>query len=433
VKSSSGERLQKLLAAAGLGSRRECEELIVQGRVEVDRKVVNELGAKADPQTQEIRLDGQVLRLEPKVYYLVNKPPGVVSTNSDPSGRARVVDLAPDKQRLFTVGRLDRSSAGLILLTNDGELANRIAHPRYGIEKVYHVEVVGRPAREDLKKLRDGIHLAEAFVRVEHLRVKRRLKNSTLLEIILSEGRNREIRRMLARLGHKVIKLTRVAIGPLRLGDMPPGAFRELEGREIRQLKSLLRGGSTQSRESNNRQRKTRAAQTRATHGRASQGRSAQTRSSQGGPSQGRVQQGKPQEKTSRLPKTGVRQATVLAYDDEPATPRPGKKKRVRRERQKHRDRAAGNDDLSVESGEAKTAKRAVKGKRSSTKKRTDDGKRTVGEGAGRTKKKASYDGAKSAGRGKSASRKKSGGKKTGGKTAGRVKKSSGGRGGKRR
>ena len=143
---TTGERLQKVLAAAGLGSRRACEELIVAGRVEIDGQIAAELGVRVDPQKQEIRVDGTPLRQPKTVYYLLNKPPGYLSTNSDPTGRQRVIDLLPADERLFTVGRLDRSSEGLILATNDGELANRLAHPRFGIDKVYHVEVVGHPS-----------------------------------------------------------------------------------------------------------------------------------------------------------------------------------------------------------------------------------------------------------------------------------------------
>jgi len=231
------ERLQKVLAAAGHGSRRSCEELIVAGRVQVDGKVADELGTKVDPTKQEVRVDGVALPRQKWRYYLVNKPAGVVSTNRDPSGRPRVVDLVPGDQRLFTVGRLDLNSEGLILVTNDGDLANELAHPRYGVEKVYEVEVAGKPEPEHLRQLQAGIYLAEAFVKAEHVRVKKRRPKSTLLEITLREGRNRGIRRMLARVGHKVLRLRRVALGPLRLGNMPVGSYRELTAGEIEKLR----------------------------------------------------------------------------------------------------------------------------------------------------------------------------------------------------
>jgi 23S rRNA pseudouridine2605 synthase len=236
------QRLQKILAAAGVGSRRHCEELIASGRVEVDRRVVTEPGTKADPAEQEIRVDGQPLQRERLVYFVVNKPTGVVSTNRDPSGRTRVIDLVNYGGRLFTVGRLDLSSEGLILVTNDGELANRLAHPRYGVEKTYHVEVAGLIDRQQLARLRKGVHLAEGFAQVVSARVKHQYKNSTLLEIVLAEGRNREIRRILARVGHKVERLKRVALGPLRLAELPPGEVRPLERAELRKLKQAAHG-----------------------------------------------------------------------------------------------------------------------------------------------------------------------------------------------
>ncbi len=231
------ERLQKVLAAAGLGSRRQCEELIETGRVEVDRKVVTELGSKADPRQQEIRVDGIALPRPKVVHYMLNKPVGIVSTNADPAGRPRVIDLIPGGQRLFTVGRLDISSEGLILVTNDGDLANRLAHPRYGIEKTYNAEVAGTIEKEDLEKLRKGVYLAEGFARVKHVKVKTQYKQSALLEIVLDEGRNREIRRLLARIGHKVLRLKRIALGPLRLGELEPGAHRPLSHEELRELR----------------------------------------------------------------------------------------------------------------------------------------------------------------------------------------------------
>jgi 23S rRNA pseudouridine2605 synthase len=236
------QRLQKVLAAAGVGSRRHCEELILAGRVEVDGQTVLELGTKTDPQSEQIRVDGVPISQPAKAYFLVHKPPGVVSTSHDPSGRPRVIDLVPYSGRLFTVGRLDLWSEGLMLVTNDGELANRLAHPRYGVAKTYQVEVAGAMAPADLSRLRGGVHLAEGMTRVVSARVKHRFRHSTLLEIVLAEGRNREIRRMLARLGHKVLRLKRVALGPLRLADLPPGAVRPLRRQEVRELERAAAG-----------------------------------------------------------------------------------------------------------------------------------------------------------------------------------------------
>ncbi len=241
-KTDGAERLQKILAGAGLGSRRQCEELILAGRVHVDGHAVTALGTKADPTRQTIQVDGVALARPRQVYFMVNKPNGVVSTSSDPSGRPRVIDLVPYPGRLFTVGRLDLSSEGLILVTNDGELANRLTHPRYGVEKTYQVEVAGSLDRKELDRLRKGVHLAEGFARVVSAKVKRQYKNSTQLEIVLSEGRNREIRRILARVGHKAMRLKRVALGPLRLAELPVGRVRELERDELRKLKQAAAG-----------------------------------------------------------------------------------------------------------------------------------------------------------------------------------------------
>ena len=170
---AAGQRLQSVLAAAGLGSRRQCEELIAQGRVEIDRQVVTELGTRVDPVAREIRVDGTVLHGCSHVYYALNKPTGVLSTNNDPSGRARVIDLVPASAgRLFSVGRLDLNSEGLILLTNDGELANRLTHPRYGVEKTYRVLVAGETTAGELEQLRRGIHLAEGVARVARVKAR---------------------------------------------------------------------------------------------------------------------------------------------------------------------------------------------------------------------------------------------------------------------
>ena len=237
-----GERLQKVLAAAGLASRRSAEELILEGRVEVDGQVVTELGTRVDRQRQEVLVDGEPLPRPKLVYFAVHKPSGVVSTARDPAGRTRVTDLLPpDAGRVFNVGRLDLESEGLILVTNDGELANQLTHPSHGVEKIYEVQVAGHPDPEVLAQLRKGVHLAEGSARAVNVRAKGRRKNSTILEMVLDEGRNREIRRLLARVGHKVQRLTRIAVGPLRLGDLPRGAVRRLTPEEVRKLRSFVR------------------------------------------------------------------------------------------------------------------------------------------------------------------------------------------------
>lgn len=237
-------RLQTILAAAGLGSRRQCEELILAGRVEVERQVVTQLGTRVDPLRQKIRVDGIELRTPQTVWYALNKPTGVVCTNRDPGGRPRAVDLVPEaRERLFTVGRLDLNSEGLLLLTNDGEMANRLTHPRYGVSKTYRVLVAGNPTREVLNQLRRGVYLAEGVARITGVTIKRRYKKSTVLEMVLQEGRNREIRRSLARVGHKVMRLVRIATGPIRLGNLAPGEYRPLSSTEVHQLTRWAGGG----------------------------------------------------------------------------------------------------------------------------------------------------------------------------------------------
>jgi 23S rRNA pseudouridine2605 synthase len=231
------ERLQKVLASAGLGSRRSCEELITTGRVEVDRVVVTELGTRVDPRAQEIRVDGERLPQVRRVVYMLHKPVGVVTTNVDPAGRPRVVDLVPGDHRLFAVGRLDRMSEGLILLTNDGPLANLLAHPRYGVEKKYLVQVAGVPSEDLLGKLRQGVRLAEGEVHAKRVSMRSQHGKSAVLEMVLDEGKNREIRRMLARLGHKVHQLKRVAVGGLSLGNLLPGQWRPLAWSEVETLR----------------------------------------------------------------------------------------------------------------------------------------------------------------------------------------------------
>ncbi len=241
-RSQEGERLQKVLAAAGVASRREAEQLILEGRVEVDGKTVTELGTRVDRVHQSIQVDGEPLAKPKLVHYAVNKPEGVVCTASDPAGRTRVTDLLPPEVgRVFNVGRLDIASEGLILVTNDGELANQLTHPRHGVEKTYEVQVAGHVDVEVLGKLRKGVHLAEGFAKVVNVRIKSRRRNGTILEMVLDEGRNREIRRLLAKVGHRVQRLTRIAVGPIRLGQMPKGASRLLLPEEVRKLREHVR------------------------------------------------------------------------------------------------------------------------------------------------------------------------------------------------
>ena len=235
--SSDGkQRLQRYLASAGFGSRRQCEELIEAGRVELDGTVVTKLGTTVDPSVSKVRVDGVLLKKQKLVYYAVNKPIGVVTTNRDPHGRPRVVDLVPPDERVFPVGRLDRNSEGLILLTNDGELAQKLTHPKFGVRKVYRVTVAGKVDSETMRQMRKGIYIAEGVVRVEGAKLLKSRSRSTEMEIVLREGKNREIRRILARLGHKVQHLRRIAVGPLRLGDVPAGAYRVVSHQEVEKL-----------------------------------------------------------------------------------------------------------------------------------------------------------------------------------------------------
>ncbi|MCS7021421.1 MAG: rRNA pseudouridine synthase [Gemmataceae bacterium] len=232
------QRLNKYLAHAGVGSRRYCDELIAAGRVTVDGVVVTALGAKVDPLVHRVAVDDQPVRPERRVYWLLHKPPGVLCTNYDPDGRPRAVDLLPHvRERVYTVGRLDEASEGLLLMTNDGDLAAALMHPRFGIPKTYLVQVAGKPSREQLQRLTEGIWLSDGKVRAKSVRTLGHQGESTWLRVVLCEGKNREIRRMLARLGHKVMRLKRIAIGPVRLGRLRRGKSRPLSQKELEALR----------------------------------------------------------------------------------------------------------------------------------------------------------------------------------------------------
>ena len=230
------DRLNKYLAHAGLGSRRHCEDLISAGRVSINGKVVRELGTRVDD-GHKVFVDGQEIHGEHTVYWLVNKPRGYLCTNSDPAGRPLAIDLVPHVgERVYTVGRLDEESEGMLLLTNDGDLANRLMHPRYGVHKTYLVQVAGQPSREDLQKLTTGVWLAEGQLKARSVKRIKKQGASIWLKIVLSEGKNREILRMLARLEHKVIRLKRIAIGPVQLGHLATGKSRPLTRPELNAL-----------------------------------------------------------------------------------------------------------------------------------------------------------------------------------------------------
>ncbi|MGH3345126.1 MAG: pseudouridine synthase [Carbonactinosporaceae bacterium] len=235
---TGGVRLQKVLAQAGIGSRRTCEELIAAGRVEVDGQRVDRLGMRVDPARAVIRVDERRVATQPGLAYLAfNKPAGVVSTMSDPQGRPCLGDYVRGRrERLFHVGRLDAETEGVILLTNDGSLAHRLAHPSYGVHKVYVAEVRGPVPRELGRRLRDGIAIDGRPVAVDRFRVVGRSGDRAMVEVVLHEGRKRIVRRLLDAAGHPVRRLVRTRFGPVALGSLPPGHTRELTQHEIGEL-----------------------------------------------------------------------------------------------------------------------------------------------------------------------------------------------------
>jgi 23S rRNA pseudouridine2605 synthase len=231
-------RLQKLLAQSGVASRRKCEELMLAGLVVVDGEVVTRLGTKVDPRTAVIRVDGK--RLPPvseHVYLALNKPRGVVSTMSDPEGRRTLQDLVSDRpERLFHVGRLDTDTSGLILLTNDGDFAHRMAHPSYEVDKTYVAEVEGNVAKATIQELLDGVTLDDGPVTVSGARLVTGGAGKAIVELVIHEGRNRIVRRLLDHVGHPVRRLTRTAIGPVKLGQLKGGELRDLTLEELGEL-----------------------------------------------------------------------------------------------------------------------------------------------------------------------------------------------------
>jgi 23S rRNA pseudouridine2605 synthase len=246
------ERIQKVLANAGVASRRNIEEMVQQGRVTVNGRVVTQLPILIDPAKDKVKVDDEPIKLagggsEKRVYLLMNKPSGVYSTNVAQGEQTRAIDLLPPEfaHRVYPVGRLDAESRGLLLLTNDGELTNRLTHPRYGVAKTYKAVVDGYITPEIVEQLQHGVWLADPKsgkgFRTGHSRIKvvKRMREKSVLEITIREGRNRMVRRMLAKLGHKVRDLTRVKMGPLTLHGLEPGEVRMLTPREVKELKRL--------------------------------------------------------------------------------------------------------------------------------------------------------------------------------------------------
>ena len=235
-------RLQKLLAQSGVASRRKCEELMLAGEVEVDGEVVTRLGTKVDPRAAVIKVSGK--RLPPvsdHVYLVLNKPRGVVSTMSDPAGRRTVADFVADRpERLFHVGRLDTDTSGLLLLTNDGDFAHRMAHPSYEVEKTYVAEVAGRIAKGTVADLLSGATLDDGPVEVRRVRVIDARAEASIVELVIHEGRNRIVRRLMDHVGHPVKQLSRIRFGPVELGSLKIGGLRELTDDELGQLLDLV-------------------------------------------------------------------------------------------------------------------------------------------------------------------------------------------------
>lgn len=230
-------RLQKFLAAAGVGSRRRCEALIRSGAVTVNGQVVQRLGTRIVPGRDRVAVEDQPVALERKVYIALHKPAGCLCTNRDTHGRRRVLDLLPaDLPRLFSVGRLDANSEGLLLLTNDGEFALRLAHPRYKLPKTYQVEVAGHVTAATVQRLLDGVRSYGELLQAAAVRALRHVGDGTQLTLVLKQGKKRQVRRMMAVVGHPVRRLVRVAIGSLRLGELKPAQWRYLSDEEVRKL-----------------------------------------------------------------------------------------------------------------------------------------------------------------------------------------------------
>nr|WP_238161760.1 pseudouridine synthase [Kribbella antibiotica] len=242
VNDDEGIRLQKALAQAGVASRRNSEILIEQGRVEVDGAVVREFGTRVDPAVSVIRVDG--VRIPPTsahAYLVLNKPRGVVTTMADPEGRECIADYVHDRpERLFHIGRLDTDTEGLLLLTNHGEFAHRLAHPSYEVSKTYVAEVEGNVKPGTLRRLLDGVHLDDGPAQADTVKEMSAIRGRTLIQITLHEGRNRIVRRMFDAIGHPVKRLTRTAIGPVRRGNLHTGELRELDSKELGQLLDIV-------------------------------------------------------------------------------------------------------------------------------------------------------------------------------------------------
>jgi pseudouridine synthase len=233
------ERIQKILAKAGIASRREAERMVLEGRVSVNGKIIDALGFKADPSRDHIKVDGRRLtHLEPKVILLLNKPRGYLSTVKDPKGRPTIMDLLKNAPwRIYPVGRLDFDAEGLLLLTNDGDLAHLLSHPRFSVPKTYLVKVAGVPEEKKLIRLKRGVMLEDGEAKAVSCSLVRQREKNSWVRIVVTEGRNRLVKRMFSAIGHTVLKLKRVEYGPIQLGDLSFGQFRYLKPEEMEKLR----------------------------------------------------------------------------------------------------------------------------------------------------------------------------------------------------
>jgi len=236
------ERIQKILAKAGIASRREAERMVIEGRVMVNGKIVDTLGFKADPSKDHIKIDGKRLKgFEPRVTLLLNKPRGYLSTVKDPEGRPTVMDLLKRRKwRVYPVGRLDFDAEGLLLLTNDGDIAHLLSHPRFSIPRTYWVKVKGVPDEQRLTQLKRGVKLEDGKASVVSSAILRQGEKNSWVQVVVTEGRNRLVKRIFSAIGHPVLKLKRVGFGPIRLGNLPIGQFRYLTPVEVEDLKKLI-------------------------------------------------------------------------------------------------------------------------------------------------------------------------------------------------
>lgn len=234
------ERLQKYMARCGIASRRKCEEIILAGKVKVNDKVINELGYKIDVDTDKITVDNKLIKPEEKkVYIALNKPEGYVSTVKDEKGRKTIIDLVKIQERVYPIGRLDYDTSGLILLTNDGDIYNKIIHPREEKNKIYIATIKGTPSKEEIKKFENGINIDGYITAKASFKVLKSSGDCSEVKIVIHEGKNRQVRKMCEAIEHPVLNLKRIQIGDIRLGDLPKGKWRFLDDEELSYLKKL--------------------------------------------------------------------------------------------------------------------------------------------------------------------------------------------------